>query len=243
MTNPASPAGPRGRLAHTLDVIERVGNKLPDPALAFLLLLIVVALLSAWLSALTFVEIGPRSGEPIVVRNLLAPDSPTAFVSQLVKTLVDFPPLGVVLVAMLGIGVVEHTGFINAALRTLLAVTKRGLLTPVVITVGIVSHIPVDADYVLVIPLAGIAAAFAGVSGGFSAYFVPSSLDPMLSGISQAAAQILDPAASVNPLNNWFFTLSSSLLIIVSGWLLTDRVIEPRLAGTAIDGDPNELPE
>ncbi len=248
-------SAPRGRLARALDAIERLGNRLPDPALLFLLLLLAVALLSAWLSTLTFSEIDPRSGEPIVVRNLLAPDSLTAFMSQLVSTFVDFPPLGVVLVAMLGIGVAEHTGFINAALRALLAVTRRSLLTPVVITVGIVSHVAVDAGYVLVIPLgglifhtagrhplAGIAAAFAGVSGGFSANFVPSSLDPMLSGISQAAAQILDPSASVNPLNNWFFTLSSSFLIIAVGWLLTDRVIEPRLAGTAVDGDVSELP-
>lgn len=255
MTNPADPAASRGRVARTLDRIERLGNRLPDPALLFLLLLVAVALLSAALSALTFAEVDPRTGAPIVVRNLLAPDSITAFMAQLVKTFVDFPPLGVVLVAMLGIGVAEHTGFVNAALRSLLAITRRGLLTPVVIAVGIVSHVAVDAGYVLVIPLgglifytagrhplAGIAAAFAGVSGGFSANFVPSSLDPMLSGISQAAAQILDPAASVNPLNNWFFTLSSSLLIIVVGWLLTDRFIEPRLAATPLDGDPKDLP-
>jgi aminobenzoyl-glutamate transport protein len=151
---------------------------------------------------------------------------------------------------MLGIGVAEHTGFINAALKALLSVTRRSLLTPVVITVGIVSHVAVDAGYVLVIPLgglifhaagrhplAGIAAAFAGVSGGFSANFVPSSLDPLLSGITQAAAQLLDPSVTVNPLNNWFFTLSSSVVIILVGWILTDRFIEPRLAQTAVDGD------
>ncbi len=246
----------QGRLARALDAIERLGNRLPDPALLFLALLVLVAVLSAWLSTLTFAEIDPRSGQPLVVRNLLAPESLTAFMAQLVKTFVDFPPLGVVLVAMLGIGVAEHTGFINAALRSLLAVTRRSLLTPMVVAVGIVSHVAVDAGYVLVIPLgglifhtagrhplAGIAAAFAGVSGGFSANFVPSSLDPMLSGISEAAARLLDPAASVNPLNNWFFTLSSSLLIIVAGWLLTDRVIESRLAATAVDGDPDELPK
>jgi aminobenzoyl-glutamate transport protein len=254
MNQPAPPSSlpPRSRLARALDAIERVGNKLPDPALLFLILLGVVALLSAWLSTQTFAEIDPRSKEPIVIKNMLAPENLAAFMAGLVKTFMEFPPLGVVLVAMLGIGVAEHTGFINAALRSLLSVTKRSLLTPVVITVGIVSHVAVDAGYVLggLIfytagrhPLAGIAAAFAGVSGGFSANFVPSSLDPLLSGITQAAAQIVDPAASVNPLNNWFFTLSSSVLIIVVGWLLTDRVIEPRLAATQVDGDLASLPK
>jgi aminobenzoyl-glutamate transport protein len=240
----------RGALARSLDAIERIGNRLPDPAMLFLILLGLVALLSAWLSTLSFNEIDPRTREAIVIRNLLAPDNLTTFMSGMVKTFVDFPPLGVVLVAMLGIGVAEHTGYINAALKALLSVTRRSLLTPVVITVGIVSHVAVDAGYVLVIPLgglifhaagrhplAGIAAAFAGVSGGFSANFVPSSLDPLLSGISQAAAQLLDPAVTVNPLNNWFFTLSSSVLIIVVGWILTDRFIEPRLANTVVDGD------
>ncbi len=240
----------RGALARSLDAIERIGNRLPDPAMLFLILLGVVAVVSAWLSTLSFNEIDPRTREAIVIRNLLAPENLTAFMSGMVKTFVDFPPLGVVLVAMLGIGVAEHTGFINAALKALLSVTRRSLLTPVVITVGIVSHVAVDAGYVLVIPLgglifhaagrhplAGIAAAFAGVSGGFSANFVPSSLDPLLSGITQAAAQLLDPSVTVNPLNNWFFTLSSSVVIILVGWILTDRFIEPRLAHTAVDGD------
>ena len=161
-----------------------------------------------------------------------------------------FHPVGVVLVAMLGIGVAEHTGFINTAIRGLLNVTSPRFLTPMVILVGIISHSAVDAGYVLVIPiggvifyaagrhpLAGIAAAFAGVSGGFSANSVPSSLDPLLQGLTQAGAQILDPQIVLNPLNNYFFTTASSILIVGLGWWLTDRVVEPRLKGTAIDGE------
>ncbi len=246
MTTP----GPNPAITRILDAIERAGNKLPDPAMLFALLLVVVALLSAWLSTLSFAEVDPRSGSPVVVKNLLEPGNFLAFFSQLVPTFVNFHPLGVVLVAMLGIGVADHAGFISAGLRALLAVTARRLLTPMLITVAIVSHTAVDAGYVLVIPLggvifmaagrhplAGIAAAFAGVSGGFSANFVPSSLDPLLSGISQAAGQLIDPALVVNPLNNWFFTIASSLLVIAIGWFLTDRVIEPRLAGTPLDGE------
>jgi aminobenzoyl-glutamate transport protein len=173
----------------------------------------------------------------------------------MVTTFVGFHPLGVVLVAMLGIGVAEHTGFINAALRALLSFTRKALLTPMLITVGIISHTAVDAGYVLVVPLgavifyaagrhplAGIAAAFAGVSGGFSANFVPSALDPMLQGISQAAGQVLDPTLVLNPLNNYFFTAISSLLIIGLGWFITDRIVEPRLRDTAVDGDMQDMP-
>jgi aminobenzoyl-glutamate transport protein len=233
-----------------LDAIERAGNRLPDPAMLFVILLGVVALLSAWLAPMDFDQIDPRSGEPLVVRSLLQADNLVRFFSQVVTTFVNFHPLGVVLVAMLGIGVADHAGFIRGGLRALLAVTAKGLLTPMLITVAIISHTAADAGYVLVIPLgavifmaagrhplAGIAAAFAGVSGGFSANFVPSSLDPLLAGLTQSAAQLIDPAAVINPLNNWFFTMASSGLVIAVGWYLTDRVVEPRLAGTPVDGE------
>ena len=243
-------------LNRALDWIERAGNKLPDPAILFFIFLLLTWAFSWLLSGVEFSALDPRSGEPIVVNNLLAGREITGFLSQMVQVFVSFPPLGVVLVAMLGIGVAEHTGFINAALRALLSFTSRKLLTPMLILVGIVSHSAVDAGYVLVIPiggvifyaagrhpLAGIAAAFAGVSGGFSANFVPSALDPMLAGLTSAGAQLLDPELSINPLNNYFFTTASSVLIIGLGWFLTDKVVEPRLqASTPVDGDTEDLP-
>jgi aminobenzoyl-glutamate transport protein len=92
-------------------------------------------------------------------------------------------------------------------------------------------------------PLAGIAAAFAGVSGGFSANFIPSGIDPLLQGLTQSGGQILDPELLVNPLCNIYFTALSSVLVIAVGWFLTDRVIEPRLKHTKVDGDPEEMPQ
>jgi aminobenzoyl-glutamate transport protein len=245
-----------GLTTRMLATVERVGNKLPDPAVLFIALLFIVWVLSWLLSYVTFSVVDPRSNEPLVINNLLAPRAMTEFLSVMVTNFSHFHPVGVVLVAMLGIGVAEHTGFINSAIRSLLNVTPARMLTPMVILVGIVSHSAVDAGYVLVIPLggvifyaagrhplAGIAAAFAGVSGGFSANFVPSSLDPLLQGLTQAGAQILDPDVIVNPLNNYFFTTASSLLIIGLGWYLTDKVVEPRIAATEIDGDAEDLPE
>jgi aminobenzoyl-glutamate transport protein len=235
--------------------VERIGNKLPDPAMLFVFLLVIVWLLSWLLSYVSFEMIDPRSGEALVIKNLLSGTAMTAWLSVMVTNFSHFHPVGVVLVAMLGIGVAEHTGFINTGLRALLGVTAKWLVTPMVILVGIVSHSAVDAGYVLVIPLggvifyaagrhplAGIAAAFAGVSGGFSANFVPSSLDPLLQGLSQAGARILDPEIVLNPLNNYFFTTASSVLIVGLGWYLTDKVIEPRLKGVELDGDLEDLP-
>jgi aminobenzoyl-glutamate transport protein len=239
-----------------LGTVERVGNKLPDPAVLFIALLFIVWLLSWLLSFVTFDVVDPRSGEALVINNLLSGSALTEFMSVMVTNFSHFHPVGVVLVAMLGIGVAEATGFINTGLRALLNVTSDRFLTPMVIMVGIASHTAADAGYVLVIPLggvifyaagrhplAGIAAAFAGVSGGFSASFIPSSIDPLLQGLSQAGARILDPAIELNPLNNYFFTTASSILIISVGWYITSRIIEPRLTSTQIDGDAEDLPE
>lgn len=158
---------------------------------------------------------------------------------------------------MLGVGVADKAGFFNTAIKLMLNVTPKIFLTPMVVLVGLLSHSAVDAGYVLVIPLggiifyaagrhpvAGIAAAFAGVSGGFSANPLPSALDPLLQGFTQPAAQIIDPEVLVNPLGNYFFTAISSILIIALGWLVTDRLVEPRLNRTTpVDSDAEEAPE
>ena len=238
-----------------LNKVEYVGNKLPDPAALFLLLMAIVWLLSWALSGVTFDALDPRTGQALVINNQMSASAITEFMSKIVTNFSHFHPVGVVLVAMLGIGVAEHLGFINAGLRAMMTVTAPWLLTPMVILVGIASHSTVDAGYVLVIPLggiifyaagrhplAGIAAAFAGVSGGFSANFLPSAIDPMLQGISQAGAHILDSSVTLNPLNNYYFTMASSVVITAVGWLLTDRVIEPKLKDNKVDGDVDDLP-
>jgi aminobenzoyl-glutamate transport protein len=237
-----------------LDWIERLGNKLPDPAILFLLLLVFVWVVSAAVAPMTFTDIDPRTNQPIQVQNQLTGTALATFLARMVTTFTSFHPLGVVLVALLGVGVAEHTGFISAGLKALLRVTSVRLLTPVLIGVGILSHTAADAGYVLVIPLggvifqaagrhplAGIAAAFAGVSGGFSATFVPSSLDPLLAGLTQEASRLLDPVRTVNPLSNYYFTTGSSVLIVLIGWYITDRIIEPRVGRLAIDGNAGDV--
>ena len=260
MDNAAKPASPGTQ--RFLDWVERIGNKLPDPAILFLIALILTWIASALLAPVQFTELDPRTvvkdasgqlsaGSPIRVKNQLSGEALAMFLSRMVKTFVEFPPLGVVLVALLGVGVAEHTGFINAGIKGLLKITARSLLTPMLLLIAIISHSAADVGYVLVIPLggiifaaagrhplAGIAVAFAGVSGGFSANFLPSSLDPLLQGFTQSAAQVIDPGRKVNPLCNWYFTAASCVVIVAVGWFITDRVIEPRLRRTQIVDAP-----
>lgn len=249
--------GKSGLIDRLLGGIERVGNKLPDPSMLFLLSLVIVWILSVILAPIEFSDIDPRNGNPIQVNNLLTGAAFTTFLSNMVSIFTGFAPLGVVLVAMLGVGVADEAGFFNTSIKMMLNVTSKVFLTPVIILVGLLSHSAVDAGYVLVIPLggiifyaagrhplAGIAAAFAGVSGGFSANPIPSALDPLLQGFTQPAAQIIAPDIMVNPLNNYFFTSISSVLIISLGWYITDFIVEPRLnKGAPIDSDAEEAPE
>jgi len=240
-----SAAPQRSWITRALNSIEVIGNKLPDPAMLFLLLMIVVWIFSWLLSGVQFEAINPQSGEPIGVANLLTGQNLTSFLTTMVETFTGFAPLGVVLVAMLGVGVAEQSGYISALLRKLLSFTPKKLLTPMLILIAIISHTAADVGYVVVIPLGGIifyaagrhplvgiAAAFAGVSGGFSANFIPSSLDPLLMGFTEEGVRVLDSDLMLHPLINLYFTAASCLVIVAVGWWITDRIIEPRLSST-----------
>ena len=246
----------RGLIARWLDRLEWMGNKLPDPAVLFLIGLILTWVLSYWLSGVQFTETKPNASEPVKITNMLSQHEIATFLTTMVEEFYKFPPLGIVLVALLGVAVAEHSGFINACLKSMLNITPTRLLTPMLILVAIISHTAADAGYVLVIPiggvmfyaagrhpLAGIAAGFAGVSGGFSANFIVSGLDPLLSSLTQTGVDIVDSNYVVNPLCNILFTAVSCIFIIGVGWFVTDKIIEPRLAGTPIDGDPEDIPK
>lgn len=247
----------RTLLDRFLDFIEYAGNKLPDPAMLFFFLMLITWVLSAILAPIDFNAFDPRSGADLRVQNLLTGTQFASFLANMIGVFISFPPLGVVLLAMLGVGVAEHSGFINAGLKLMLSVTPKMLLTPILVLVAIVSHTAADAGYVLVIPLggvifyaagrhplAGIAAAFAGVSGGFSANFIPSAIDPLIQSFTQSAAQIVDPEITLNPLNNIYFTGISSIIVVAVVWYLTDRVVEPRLnQKLEVDGNVEDIPK
>ncbi len=240
---------PVSRLSHRiLDGVEWLGNRLPDPTFLFLIALFATWGFSAWLAPVEFSETDPRTQQPIRIINQLSAPALISFLENMVKVFVEFPPLGLVLVALLGVGVAEHAGFIRAALKALLWLTPSRLMTPMVLLISILSHSAGDSGYVLIIPLAavmysavgrhpllGITTSFAGIAGGFSASFLPATLDPLLQGFTQKAAQIIAPDTVVNPLCNWGFMSTSCLVIVGVGWYVTDRVIEPRLLRVPFD--------
>ena len=246
----------RGFVGRTLNNIETVGNRLPDPALLFLLLLVLTWIVSAVLAPVEFAERDPRTGDPMRITNQLTGAALATFLVQLVPTFTEFAPLGVVLVALLGVGVAEKTGFINVGLKLVLGGISARLLTPMLILAAILSHAAADAGYVMVValggvifysagrhPLAGISAAFAGFAGGFSANFIPPGIDPLLQLFTQQAARSFDAELIVNPLGNLGFTALSSLLVIGVGWYVTDRVIEPRLQAVSVDSNAEAMPK
>ena len=233
-----------------LDGVERVGNRLPHPITLFALLALLVILLSAvcaWLGVSATGEmVDPQTMElkkqTVTAVSLLSRDGIVAMLTGAVENFTGFAPLGMVLVTMLGVGCAEGSGLLAAALKKLVAVTPRFIITPMVVFLGVMSNIATDVGYVILIPvgalvfmaygrhpLAGLAAAFAGVSGGFSANLLIGALDPMLAGISTEAARILDPVYTVQATANWFFMIVSTVVIVVIGTLVTDKIVEPRL--------------
>jgi aminobenzoyl-glutamate transport protein len=259
--NAPAPA-PRGPLARFLNAIEWAGNRLPEPLLLFVGIAAAIPVLS-WLVSLTGWKLThPTTGEPLEVVNLLAPDQLRRMLTEAVPTFVNFAPLGVVLVAMIGIGIAEKSGLLAAALRLLVAVLPRRALTAGVVFAGVMSNVASDAGYVVLVPLAaaafasvgrhpvaGLCAGFAGVAGGFSANLLISTLDPMLAGFTQSAAQLFNPGYEVNAAANYYFMFASTFVLVLAGTLVTERVVEPRLgpwrggpaAAPAEETGPTEL--
>jgi aminobenzoyl-glutamate transport protein len=233
-----------------LRVIERVGNRLPDPVLLFVGLLVTTWGASWLLSSMSFAVVDPRTKAPLVVHDQLTGTAMAHFLANMVPVFVGFPPLGLVLVALLGMGVAEQAGLIQAGLKAALSGIAPRLLTPMVILVGLLSHTASDAGLLVIPlagalfhaagrhPLAGICAGFASVSGGLAANVIPSAIDPLLTGLTTAAAQIVDPAYVVNPLASWYVNSAGFFLLVPLGWYVTDHIVAPQLASTPVDGEP-----
>lgn len=229
-------------LGKVLTFIEYVGNKLPDPLTLFLLLSLMVIAVSAIAAAFNLSVLHPGNGETIVAVSLLTPEGIRRIFTSAVKNFTEFPPLGAVLVAMLGVGVAEYTGLLAALLRKVVLIAPSQFICPVVVFAGIMANLAADAGYVVLVPLgaiiflafgrhplAGLAAAFAGVSGGFSANLLISTLDPLLAGLTQSAVELINPNYQVNATANYYFMVVSTFLITAIGWLVTEKIVEPRL--------------
>ncbi|KHD87168.1 MAG: aminobenzoyl-glutamate transporter [Bdellovibrio sp. ArHS] len=222
--------------------VEKAGNALPQPALMFLFLAFVVVLISAVFAGMGVEATNPVTKAVIKPVNLLSVGGLHIILTDMVKNFTGFAPLGTVLVAMLGFSLAEKSGLLSAVLRLVVTKSPRALLIPAILLAGILSHTAGDIGYVLLIPLsamvfhsvgmhplAGLAICFAGVSGGFAANFIISAIDPLLSGLSQEAARVMDPHYVVTPVVNWYFMSASSLLIIVVGTIVGKKITIPYL--------------
>lgn len=235
-------------LARFLGVIERAGNALPHPATLFALLSLIVMVASAIAAGFNLTVVHPGTKQPVSVVNLLSVEGLHRILTSTVTNFTNFAPLGTVLVALLGIGVAEGSGLIAAALRLLVLSAPKRLLTFVIVFAGVMSNAASEVGYVLLVPLAaiiflavgrhpvvGLAAAFAGVSGGYSANLLLGTVDPLLAGLSQEAARIVNPTYQVNPACNYYFMAASTFVIALTGTWVTEKVIAPRFG--AYTGD------
>lgn len=234
-----------GPFQRFLNMVEFVGNKLPHPVTLFAILALVVIILSAALSPLGIsVEHPGEEGEMVEINNLLSSEGIQYIFTHMTDNFIDFDPLGVVLVTMLGIGVAERTGLISALLRGFVMAVPSRFITLGLVFAGVMSSVASDAGYVVLPPLgallfaaigrhplAGLAAAFAGVSGGFSANLFLSGTDAMLGKLTIAGASMIDStyAASMNIAMNWWFIIVSVFVLTLVGAWVTERVVEPRL--------------
>lgn len=233
-----------------LDTVEYLGNLLPHPITLFAIFCLAILVMSGIAGYFEVSVMDPRpegaSGRSadgmIHVVSLLNADGLQLIVTSLVKNFVGFAPLGTVLVAMLGVAIAEYSGLLSAAMRGLVMGASQRMVTVTVVFAGIISNTASELGYVVLIPLAamlfhslgrhplaGLAAAFAGVSGGYSANLLIGTVDPLLSGITETAAQMIDPNYTVGPEVNWYFMFVSTFFIAGMGAFVTEKIVEPKL--------------
>jgi aminobenzoyl-glutamate transport protein len=222
--------------------VERAGNALPNPATLFVALAGLVVLVSWLCHSLGVTVTNPANGKVVAAVNLLSVEGVQRMILEATRNFLAYPPLGVSLACLLGIGIAEYSGLMGAMLRLVVLKSPAKWVTPMVVFAGVMSNAGSEVGYVLLIPLAaalyhalgrhpflGLAAAFAGVSGGYSANLLVGSVDVLLAGLSEAAARIVDPAYTVNAMANYYFMAVSTFIVTAVGTWVTERIVAPRL--------------
>lgn len=239
--------------------IEKIGNKIPDVSILFIFALIIILLASFFLSLFDFnyflIKADGSGSEQVVIKNFLSLGNFLNLLSSMTSNFINFPPLGVVLVVALAIGIAETSGFLRVSLIKLSLFIPKRLIVPVVLVISVASHIIGDGAYVSLMPIvamlfisakkhpvAGIATAFAGYAGGLSASFTPSLIDPIMQGFTEKAAHIIDTSIDINVLCNYFVSLAGTISVVLFCWFVCDKIVEPYLKNNLpIDGDYEEF--
>lgn len=233
-----------------LNWVERYGNKIPNPSLMFLGLSLFVILLSWLLGSIEWQALHPVKQTNIIVNSLVSAEGLRFVLTSMVSNFINFAPVGIVLVAMLGLGIAEKSGLMNFLLLKLVGISQQKGLTFLVAFSGIMSSMASDAGYVVLLPIsallfhqagrppiAGIATAFAGVSAGYAANLFVGPFDALLSGISTSAAQIINPNAEVAVTSNWFFLIFSTFLLSIIITFITETRQWQKLVNTTSSAD------
>src|SRR5699024_8221366 len=239
-----------------LDVIERVGNKLPDPFALFIGLAFLIIIISWIFSLFDASVIHPGNGEELPINSLLSGAGLQFILTSMLDNFTGFAPLGLVLSMMLGIGLAEKIGLLDYAIRKTILKSPPFLVTYTVVFVGIMGILASDAAAVIIPPLgalvfyklgrhplAGLAAGFAGAGAGFTANLFIAGTDVLLAGIPTDAARLIDDTITITPVDNWYFNIISTFMLTIVGGLLTSRFVEPRLGkyeGESVEDDNEE---
>jgi aminobenzoyl-glutamate transport protein len=252
MATTALPGAPARRPGERfLDAVERFGNLLPDPVAIFVIIIAVLMAVSAEGAWQGRTAVKPVSGETLVAKSLLSEELVRQLLTEMPRTFTGFTPLGLALLIMLGAGVAEQAGFLSALIRKAARGIPDRLLAPAVILLGMLTVHAVDAGYLVYIPLGGvlfanagrnpvhgIILAFVGCATGLAGNLLPGQYDVLIMGITQVGATLLEPGWTMNPLGNWFFMIAIATAFVGLGWLISERVVGPRLG--AWDGHGGE---
>ncbi|ALS80294.1 AbgT family transporter [Planococcus sp. ANT_H30] len=225
-----------------LTKVEVYGNKMPDPVTLFASFTLIILVASAIFSSLGITSTHPGTGEEIQVVNMLNGDGIRTIFETLVPNFTGFPPLGLVLVVMLGVGLAESTGLVTTFMKTTILNAPAKVILPTILLIAVLGNTAADAAQVVLPPIAamifaalgrnpiaGLVAGYATVTGAFSANLIVSMLDPLLSGFTQAGANLIDPSYVANPAINWYFMIASTFVIIPVSMFVTTKITEPRL--------------
>ena len=255
-------AAPATTMQKFLDVVERVGNKVPHPVVIFVILIGIVIVLSHIFYMLglsvSYDVINPETHEvehtTTTARSLLTVDGIRFMFTGVVQNFMNFNAVGVIIVAMVGVGVAEAAGLVKALIRKLVVVTPGHLLTYVLVFVGILSSIAADAGYLVLIPLAGaafitvgrhplagLAAAFAAVAAAFLVNIMIVPTDGILTELTNDAIHLVNPTISIDLAANVWFSIASVVMLTIVIALVTEKIVEPRLGayrgGYTLEGD------
>jgi len=225
-----------------LGKIELLGNKLPNPAILFIILAGMLAVLSAVLAAYNVTAIDPITHKAILVKSMLTKAGLHWILADMVKNYINFPPLGMIIVLTMGIGLIDKVGLMETAIKSSIYSIPKQYITFTIVILSFASHVASDAAIVIVPPIAamvfyslgrhpfaGFAASLAAIYSGFTANILIVTTDVLLSGITTQAAKIVDPNAIVTPVDNWYFVSFAVIVLSIVTTVVTEKFVEPRL--------------